>query len=74
MFIVVFTTRDSTTNQDQSSKISELSSKIEELSSTISELSPKVSRYIDSKPVVKFEATRDSNETITYVAIHLSNT
>ena len=71
MFIVVFTTRDTTNNQDQSSKISELSSKIEELSSTISELSPKKSRYIDSKPVVKFEATRDSNETIKCVSCQL---
>ena len=54
LFIVVFATRDTTTGQELSSKISELSSE--------------VSRYINGRPVVKFEATRDSNETFMYVS------
>ena len=58
LFIVVFATRDTTTDQ--------------ELSSKISELSAEMSRYINSKPVVKFEATRDSNETsTTYVSCQM---
>ena len=42
--------------------------------STNDDISAEISIQMNIKPVVKFEATRDSNETITYVAIHLSNT
>ena len=66
MFIVVFATRDTTTDQ-------ELFSKISELSSEMSALSSEMSRYINSKPVVKFEATRDSNETVRYVRICIND-
>ena len=62
MFIVVFATRDTTTDQ-------ELFSKISELSSEMSVLSSELSRYINRKPVVKFEATRDSKETVRYARI-----
>ena len=71
MFIVVFATRDTTTDQELFSKISELSSEISELSSEMSALSSEMSRYINSKPVVKFEATRDSNEETTYVSCQI---
>ena len=64
MLIVVFATRDTTTDQ-------ELSLKITELRAEISDLRAEMSAHINSKPVVKFEATRDSNETITYVCYEL---
>ena len=69
MFIVVFATRDTTTDQELFSKISELSYEISELSSEMSVLSSELSRYINRKPVVKFEATRDSKETVRYARI-----
>ena len=51
MLIVVFATRDTTTDQ-------ELSLKITELTAEISDLRAEMSGHINSKPVVKFEATR----------------
>ena len=60
MLIVVFATRDTSTDQELSARISELASKLSEQSSKISELSTELSKY-NNKTVVRFEATRNAN-------------